>query len=526
MLVRRFGALTPMVPVALALLTVAIGLQFGARAVGGSDSSGYVSQAELWATGRLRIEQPIFHELDSISMRQALVPLGWTRSPDHPDAIVPSYPAGLPLTMAVFQRAGGRDAVFYVVPLLGGLAVWATYLMGVRFAGRSVGLAAAVLLASSPAFLFQLMFPMSDVPVTAWWALSLALLDVKRRDAALVSGLATGLAILTRPNLGPVAAVPALFLVWQAVRERRLLGPSVQRMLLFAAGSIPACLAVVAINRLWYGSSVSSAYGPLQALYSWRYLRPNVVRFSGWLLQSQSPLIFAAAVAPFLLRRNVTSQDVRGGSRPLTVVFFGVIAVVFASYFFHVPFDTWWYLRYLLPAYPPILVLAAFVLITAAARLVPTRRHIVTAVIVGAVVYHGIAFSRTKTVFVIRQGQSNFLAVARYVAERLPSNAVLISWQHSGSLTYYTGRPIQRYDVLLPEVLDNGIAELLQLGYHPYLVLTPFERSDFGERFRDASPLASLDWMPMARDRISGVEVFDPLERGAPPPRRAPEEIR
>ena len=132
-------------------------------------------------------------------------------------------------------RAGRRiRAVFYVVPLLGGVAVWATYLMGTTVAGPMVGLAAAVLLATSPVFLYQLMSPMSDVPVTAWWALCLALLPLKRRDATLAAGLFAGIAILTRPNLVPILCVPGLFLLWAAVGDRSHRGPAVQRLLLFA----------------------------------------------------------------------------------------------------------------------------------------------------------------------------------------------------------------------------------------------------------------------------------------------------
>ena len=34
------------------------------------------------------------------------------------------FPPGLPLLMALFQHLKGRAAVFYVIPLLGAVAVW------------------------------------------------------------------------------------------------------------------------------------------------------------------------------------------------------------------------------------------------------------------------------------------------------------------------------------------------------------------------------------------------------------------
>jgi asparagine N-glycosylation enzyme membrane subunit Stt3 len=48
------------------------------------------------------------------------------------------------MLMAVFKLIGGAKAVYLVVPLLGGLAVWATFLMGSRLAGAFVGACGAV----------------------------------------------------------------------------------------------------------------------------------------------------------------------------------------------------------------------------------------------------------------------------------------------------------------------------------------------------------------------------------------------
>ena len=49
---------------------------------GGSDSYGYVSQAHLWATGKLRVEPPLYDELKPIIPVRALAPLGYVISND------------------------------------------------------------------------------------------------------------------------------------------------------------------------------------------------------------------------------------------------------------------------------------------------------------------------------------------------------------------------------------------------------------------------------------------------------------
>ena len=66
--------------------------------------------------------------------RDALVPLGYHAVGEH-GTVVPMYPPGLPLVMGVAQRIAGRDAVFSIVPLLAGVAILATYVMGLRMAG-------------------------------------------------------------------------------------------------------------------------------------------------------------------------------------------------------------------------------------------------------------------------------------------------------------------------------------------------------------------------------------------------------
>ena len=76
--------------------------------------------------------------------------------------------------MAGAVRVAGDGAIFAVVPLMGLLAVWCTWLLGRRLAGPVAGASSALLLACSPTFLYQLVQPMSDVPAAALWTAALA----------------------------------------------------------------------------------------------------------------------------------------------------------------------------------------------------------------------------------------------------------------------------------------------------------------------------------------------------------------
>ena len=162
------SAAAPGLAASLTVVVVTIGFTYGALVAGGSDAYGYVSQADAWAAGTFRFDEPLIRTFAGRVDRRAFVPLGY-QPVGEAGTVVPMYQPGLPMVMSVFHRLAGREAVFYVVPLLAGLAIVATYVMGLRLGGKAIGLGGAALLATSPSFLFQLTAaPMSDVPVTAW----------------------------------------------------------------------------------------------------------------------------------------------------------------------------------------------------------------------------------------------------------------------------------------------------------------------------------------------------------------------
>jgi len=99
---------------------------------------------------------------------------------------------------------------------------------------------------------------------------------------------------------------------------------------------------------------------------------------------------------------------------------------------------------------------------------------------------------------------------------------VFVSRYQSGSVRYYSGRLTVRWDYILPDQLETVLNNLRQRGDHPYIVVEPFERSEFAERFRGHTDLADLDWPPVAEHESSHVRIYDPADRSrAPTSRRA-----
>src|SRR5262245_23794276 len=148
--------------IALTIVTAILGIRFGTFTASGADSYGYVSQADLWLQRTLIVEQPLGRDAPWREAVWTLSPLGY-RPGDERGTMVPTYSPGLPMLMAAFKATGGANAVYYVVPLLGALAVWLTFILGRSISGSHAGAFAALALAVSPAFVFQLMWPMSDV---------------------------------------------------------------------------------------------------------------------------------------------------------------------------------------------------------------------------------------------------------------------------------------------------------------------------------------------------------------------------
>jgi hypothetical protein len=95
---------------------------------------------------------------------------------------------------------------------------------------------------------------------------------------------------------------------------------------------------------------------------------------------------------------------------------------------------------------------------------------------------------------------------------------VYISLQHSGSLRYYAGRPVIRFDRIAID-LDRALADLQQAGFRPYIVVEDWEETQFKQQFADASETGRLAGRPIARLMKYGVNLYDPHtpDRGAGP---------
>jgi hypothetical protein len=487
----------------LAVLTVVAGILFGTfTAVG--DAFGYIAQSHLWLKAQLFQSQGPVLAMMWPDVAFAFCPLGF-RPAAIAGAMAPTYPPGLPLLMAALRSVLGETGAYLVVPLCGGVAVSLTFRLGRIWRDHTTGLLAAALLATSPVFLFQLVQPMSDVPVTTFWLLAIVAACGSSWRGALGAGLAASVAILIRPNLAPLAAPLAAWVVlWPTATTTRVRGT---RALLFAAGVTPLGLLVAWAQSTLYGSPFTSGYGRASQIYALANLLPNLSRYPVWLVQTHTPFLLLALVAPFA-HRPASPDSARPGVFAWLALAFA--ASVFAGYAFYVPFDHWTFLRFLLPALPLLITLSAGTLISLLRRWRTWGR---TAIAFGglllALLY--VQAAVRGDVFALRVTfKERFRDVGQFVSEHAARNAAFIGFVQTSNISYYGHRQTIRYDGIAPHAFDRAIGDLRRAGYTPYLLLMAEEESDFRRRFSGASRIGGLRCAPrLTFGRGGPVRMYD-----------------
>lgn len=509
---RHAASLSALLAAALA----AAGIAHGTFSASSADAAGYVSQAHLLSAGRLLHQEPLARQVGWPDSEWTFSPFGY-RPGAHVNEIAPTYPPGLPLVMAFARLLAGDTGPFVVAPLLGAVAVLCTYALGAQLHSRIAGLIAASLLATSPIVLFQIVQPMSDVPVTAWWALALTFAFLPTAAAPFAAGGAAGLALLTRPNLLPLIALVALALAMRPTHR-----PVQTRWLPFVAGMIPAIGALALVNWRLYGSPLLSGYGGISELFSVAAILPNARGYANRIVQGELPALLlaccSAVIVLFWRKPEATQQQPERGAFRLkpeaTVIALSTtaVALVLACYLPYGVFTEWAYLRFLLPAFPLLFITIGVVTVQAATRLPEPARGLALIAALTVVCSVNVVNASREQAFNMRRYETRYRTAGRYLEAALPRNAAIITVQQSASARHYTGLPVVRWDQL-PVDLDAAVTALRSLGRHPILLVEDWEEAALAAKF-PRSRFARLDWPPRADfGEVTRVRLYDPADR-------------
>lgn len=487
--------------VLLTLAVLVVTLTWHVPNSGGADSYGYVSQADLWLSGNLKVSQPFVDLVPWPNAVWTFSPLGYRPLPDG--TIVPTYSPGLPLLMAGAKAVAGHCAAFWVTPICGAILVLTTYGIGKRLGSGAVGLIGAWLLATSPTFLGNAIVPMSDVPVAAMWTASFWLILRGSFWSALGAGLVTAVAVMIRTNLAPMAAICPM---WLAVQFLRDAGPArrarMTQLAGFVLGVLPGPLVVAMINSYLYSSPFRSGYGHVKDIYKAAYVPQNLRNYALWLIETQTVVIFAGVVALVAPIRRLWPfvKD-----RWIIVAFALFVLGIYVQYLFYEVFDSSMYLRFLLPCYPFVMLgLGAVVQWIASFK----WRLLTLATYAGVIVLglHGFDLAEKSGLFDIGRSETKYELAGRLVARIAAPNSIVMAMQHSGSIRYYGGRLTMRYDSLDGLWLDRAVDWLSERGIKTFVFIEDWEVPRFQERFV-GQRLGGLSMKPLVTYRNASAEM-------------------
>jgi hypothetical protein len=378
------------------------------------------------------------------------------------------------LLLAAANALGGDFGTTLLLLVHGVGLVAVAYLLARNLGGSvTAAMLAALALAGSPLVLMFGRQAFSDVPAATWSAAALLLALSRRGGTALAAGICASVALLIRPT-NALLALPLLL---------ALGGP--RRQLQCAIGGLPIAVGFLVFNASAYGGPFVTGYGDLGEYLSPRWAGTTLWHYARWIPVVATPLVLLALAVPAARVRDHLAAWTH-------VTWIAVLGGFYAFYYF--THREWWYLRFLLPALPSLLALAAVggaglvrrMRFTAAA---PLAAALSLAVILGNTHYWWKNFNLSNTGPSVRV----YASLAELVRRHVPERGVVLTAEASGSLFYRLPHVLVRWDAI--DRAWPGVRTAAESAGRPvYAALFTFEDE---ARFRAAAP---GDWQLVARE--------------------------
>lgn len=176
--------------------------------------------------------------------------------------------------------------------------------------------------------------------------------------------------------------------------------------------------------------------------------------------------------------------------------------LVLVVYLIYGVFEHWSYLRFLLPALAVFAIFAATELTAWIERWPVSWRTPIFLMLVLGVAAHGLWVARSLDTFKLADQLRRVEQVGDFVNRTVPASAVIVSGEQSGSMRYYTGRPILRWEAASPAELSSAITALEQTDRPVYIALDAWEDELFRKKFAQV-PAGALNWPPAVEAGMS-----------------------
>ena len=445
--------------VGLILYTILLIKNVGASA-GGSDSSGYMNHARLLAGGNLHAPPRALEDLPPAKLPSyAYVPLGFSPTPGTGD-LVPTYPPGLPLMVLAAHALVGWKSAGDLVMVLNSLAgIVVTFLLARRLGVPQAWAAvAALIVATSPVYLYMSLQAMSDVPSLFWVGLAIlsALKSQEKAAWSFLAGAAFSVAVLLRPT-NTLMIIPVGI----------ALGLSPKRWICLGLAGIPGAIYWMLYAKAAYGSAFTTGYGDVGSAFLASSIGITLVAYAKWIPSMFTPVALLFVALPWL-------NPGRTRENSLLVSWAIICPIFYVSYY--CTHETWWYERFLLPSLPAMLIGGLIVVRALATKWLqrPSARFGWAAV--GLILLNNAAWGYRFEAENIGRGERNYSHLAEWMNANLPPDSIVAVMQDSGAVYYYTDFKLVRWDMLEEGNAFQKIAASARAHHHPlYAVLFPFE---------------------------------------------------
>jgi 4-amino-4-deoxy-L-arabinose transferase-like glycosyltransferase len=390
------------------------------------------------------------------------------------NGLVPTYPVGFPLLVIAATPLAGwehaADLTLVLHSIAGLLLTWG--LARALGLSRRWSMVATAIMAASPLYLFFSLRAMSDLPAMVWTTAAVLAAWRSRESAswALLAGAALSLAVLIRPT-NILAALPVAVAVVPSAGGPI---PAIRRLGLVLLGAVPGAAFFCIHSRIAYGHYLATGYGDISADFGGTWVGMNLATYGQWLPVLFTPVVVFVFALPWVARSAPRAAAVLG----IWILGYGVFYSVYR--FTH---DAWWYLRFLLPIAPALVVGGLLglnrVLGQAADRLPARLAFAASLVAVGAA---GGFWTYKLHVFKDIRKEIAYNHAAAWLGAHVPNNAVILTMQTSGALFFDTNYTLLRWDSI--DAGNNGeVLGALKASNRPlYAALFPFENVPALER--------------------------------------------
>jgi hypothetical protein len=411
------------------------------RYVGAADWYGYYAESLLFRQGQLTMKTTF-----PPAQYPAFAPLGFNAVGNK---IIPQYPPGFPLLLALFGLVGLE---FFVNALAGVLTILILYLILRDSVSRGMALLYVLLWTFFPVNMFISIRMMSDLLATLFILLTYYFFT---RNKIFWSGLAFSYAVVVRPScvLFFIVFLPLIFKkkkFWSFCFSTLIVG----------------CLYGL-YNWTVFGKPWLTGYREAASELTATVFLHHFFYYGKIVFILMTPLLLIPALLTMVRRK------------PNSWFYFSWLAAFWIFYsFWKSGGDSWWYLRFLLPGLPALFILSASGmqdirerLLTWKPRWQPLLNAAAVLILLLMLPYFN-AFSERNLVYTADKGEMYYQA-SKKMQSLVPPNALVGGIEMSGPIRLYTGLESFRWDQPQSFKLMH---DFLKKGRPLYLLIEPWNR--------------------------------------------------